>query len=97
MQAPLEQVRRRALKINASSVTENICAPLIAPTVAGYDGIRDALEGLARVLMSTRAKSKSIGLDLAYDALFLLVEKSDEMEKCWVSIAIGFKQCVTAC
>jgi hypothetical protein len=76
---PVDHARQQALETRSSRVTEAIYALLLAPVVSGYDGIRDALEGLRLVLKSVDSERESIGLHGAYDPVLLLVEREAEI------------------
>jgi hypothetical protein len=80
MQAPVVEVRRRVLEINSTRVTESIFALLLAPTVSGDDGVKDAIDGLIRVLRSVSGDgTRSPGLPYAYDCVLLLSESVDKL------------------
>jgi hypothetical protein len=75
MKETLIRVRKGALRSNASEVTGHIEALLLAPVVAGHDGIGDALDGLLLILRSTKAESSSLGIAHFDRTLLLLVER----------------------
>jgi len=77
LSGPLEYVRRVAVQINRSDVTDHIQALLVAPFIAGHEGIADALEGLERILDSAKAKGGSMGLPQIDRPLLLLTEMLD--------------------
>jgi hypothetical protein len=76
---PLRQVRAEAKRIGSSDVTDHIYALLLNPSVSGYDGVRDALDGLEAILMSVTARRISMGLISAYDPILLLVRQFERM------------------
>lgn len=71
----LQRVRNGALQSNSSNVIDNIRALLVAPRIAGYDGIRDALDGLLKIIESAQGGLRdSIGFPFIDGPLLLLVE-----------------------
>ena len=73
------EVRRMSQQTNSSNVTACIHALLLAPALSGQDGVRDALDGLERVISSASGKAPSMGLPLAYDPLLLLAARKREI------------------
>jgi len=96
LKGPLEHVRRAALQINASNVTDHIRALLVAPFIAGYEGIADALKGLEHVLDSARnERGGSMGLAQIDAPLLTLTAKLDTIRsmlaerKAWFDERLG--------
>lgn len=77
----LAQVKKRALEINSSNVTDHIQALLVAPAIAGPDGIHVALTAIAKVLDSSNNSRWSLGLPFIDRPLFLLSEKLDAIRR----------------
>lgn len=79
LRASVMQVRHRSLQTNASNAVENIEALLLAPAIAGGDGVHDALDGLARILQSAGESRVSIGLPFAYGPVLLLANEQHKI------------------
>lgn len=79
LQDTVKKVRLRATVINSSNAVENIQALLLAPAVSGYDGVKDALTGLTRILESAKESHPSIALPFAYDTLLLLTVRQQQI------------------
>jgi len=79
LQNSLVQVRDRSLQSNSTSAVENIQALLIAPTISGRDGVRDALTGLAHILRSANESRSSLALPAAYATLLLLANQQKKI------------------
>jgi hypothetical protein len=74
-------VRKQALTINASNSINNICALLLASSVAGRDGIKDALEAMRQTLLSALGVQRTVSLSFpfAYDAFIILAQRQEEV------------------
>lgn len=73
---PLQIVRKGALQRNGSAVTDHIQALLVAPRVAGYDGIHDALDSLQKIIESAKSEQRtSMGFPHIDGPLLLLVDE----------------------
>lgn len=71
----LQRVRIRALQGNSRDVDDNIRALLVAPRMAGFEGIRDALDGLEKVIDSAKSGTRvSMSFPFINSVLLLLVE-----------------------
>jgi hypothetical protein len=79
MQRPIEEVRRWAGEARSTRVTDSINALLLVPAISGFDGIKDALDGLDRVIESSRLDARSPGLPYAYDSILLLTDNAVEI------------------
>ena len=82
------EVRRRSQLTNSSGVAADIQALLLAPSVSGESGVKDAITGLDRVLKSVGDSPPSMGLPFAYSALLLLAGGQQQIASD-VSISIG--------
>lgn len=76
LQGAIKLVRERSLKINSSNAVENIMAILVAPKVAGSDGVNDALNGLNKIFQSAGEKNVSIAFQSGYQPLIHLANHS---------------------
>lgn len=74
LQDTISQVRTCAKEINSSNAVEHIQALLLAPNLSGLDGVKDALDGLSRILLSAHDEHPCLALPFAYDPLLQLVE-----------------------
>jgi hypothetical protein len=84
----LGRVLRAALQVNSSSVTDNIQALLIAPAVAGPEGIRTAIDGISRVIRSVSTPHPSMGLSNLDRVLLVLTEELENIRRvCASSLA----------
>jgi hypothetical protein len=79
LQETIKQVRRKAIEINTSNVVEHILALLFAPAISSCDGIKDALDGLTRIIQSAKTPRPSIVLPIAYDPLLLLADSQQHI------------------
>jgi len=79
LQDTVKKVRQKATKINSSDVVDQIQALLLAPTLAGPEGIDEALQGLTLILDSAIAPRHSFVLAYAYDALLLLINNGQKI------------------
>src|SRR5580692_783185 len=77
LQEVILEVRRQALTINASNSMNNICALLLASSVAGRDGIEDALEAIRLTLESVFGPHTHVSLSFpfAYNAFIILADR----------------------
>jgi hypothetical protein len=75
LQDVLAQLRQASLQSNSSNAVADIQALLLASTISGRDGVRDALTGLANILKSVSTSRCSIALPEAYASLLLLANQ----------------------
>lgn len=74
---PLANVRKRALKLTSSNVMDHIRALLVAPQVAGYEGIRDALDSLQKIIELAKSDERaSLGFTSIDGSLMLLADQN---------------------
>jgi hypothetical protein len=74
----VSELRRRAGEINSSAAVGNIMALLVAPALAGGEGVRDAINGVLSILQSAANGRPSISFSEAYRPLMLLTERAEE-------------------
>jgi hypothetical protein len=79
----VQDVRKKALTINASNAMDNVRALLLASSAAELEGVKDALEALRLVLKSAFGEQRRISLvfPFAYEAFFILAEKQQQISK----------------
>lgn len=75
--AIVDGIRRSAVEPSSSAATGAIHALLVAPRVAGSDGIADALRGMDRILRSAGGERSSPSLRDGYEVLLLLARHGD--------------------
>lgn len=75
----VDDVRRKAGVINASNAVENIQALLVAPTIVGEDGVKDAITALIAIMNSAIGKRPSLSFAYAYTPLLLLAARQDKI------------------
>jgi hypothetical protein len=79
LQKPIVHVRHQALRSNSSDAVVNIQVLLVAPTISGRDGVRDALTGLTNILSSAQESRISIALPEAYAPILLLANQQKKI------------------
>jgi hypothetical protein len=73
LQDTVAQVRGQAKQTNASNAVDAIQALLLASSIAGYEGVRDAIDALNSILSSAANKKiQSVSLSFAWAPLLIL-------------------------
>jgi hypothetical protein len=75
LQKSLSAAMRGALQKNSTAVTDHIQALLVAPTIAGPEGIRTAIKGISGMLASVSTTHPSLGLSSLDRVLLVLTEQ----------------------
>lgn len=75
--AIVDGIRKRAVDPSSSAATGAIHALLVAPKVAGPDGVADALRGIDLILRSAGSLRSSPSLQDSYEVLLLLARHGD--------------------
>jgi hypothetical protein len=88
IEAVVQHVREQALAINASNSVDNIRALLLGSSIAGLEGVKDALEALNRILTSTVGAERrtSLSFPFAYEALLILAQRQEKIAQ---DISVG--------
>ncbi len=72
----VDDVRSNARRINASNAVDNIRALLVAPAIAGRDGVLDAIDALERIMRSALDGTSRVSFPYAYAALDMIAPLS---------------------
>jgi len=65
-------IRKQALQTNSTGASEGIRALLVSPAVAKMDGLRDAIEGLKRILLSVATTNPSLSFAESFNSLLYM-------------------------
>lgn len=75
------EMRNRTRQINSSAATGVIASLLAAPSVAGREGVKDAVSGIVAILNSALEGRSSISLGHAYGPIIQLYQEREQIAR----------------